>query len=110
MASNGSTSLREYCRHQPPGVVFLLCLFSFAVSTCSGHHVSIGRQPSGKPSYGGYTPNPYKHNAPNTKLLAYLSIRINFSFAASVVIYTTNTITPPKKISTSIYMIHEHEI
>lgn len=34
MASNGSTSLREYCRHQPPGVVFLLCLFSFAVSTC----------------------------------------------------------------------------
>lgn len=34
MASNGSTGLREYFRHQPPGVVFLLCLFSFAVSTC----------------------------------------------------------------------------
>jgi len=33
-SSNGSSSLREYFRHQPPGVVFLLCLFSFAVSTC----------------------------------------------------------------------------
>lgn len=30
---SSSSSLKDYCRHHPPGVVFLVCLFSFAVST-----------------------------------------------------------------------------
>ena len=32
--SSAGGGLKDFCRHHPPGVVFLVCLLSFAVSTC----------------------------------------------------------------------------
>ena len=32
-SSSGSGGLADYCRHRPPGVLFLLCLLSFAITT-----------------------------------------------------------------------------